>query len=304
MANVIDSDLQLDLILDTALEAFKQLVTPLALVSTVFRNVPLKGTNKVLVPYYPLETAASKDFNGTYVFDKGTEVQKKEVTVNKRKYQPLSFTSEEFNRQPAFDPETFGRLKGEKLALDVLADIFSIVTAANYGAAIFTGAASAFDVDDTIDMKATLTAAKWSPIGRGIIVDPTYTAGLAKDMNSGGGIATFGRDANGAALTFPTLNGFSFAESNIIPANGENLVGMVVHGGGSAILTAFSPITPAPAVQKQLVRYEIVTDEASGISLEYREWGDADTDTEKRTIEVNYGYNKGETAALKRIVSA
>lgn len=304
MANVIPADLQLDLILDSALRAFKQLVTPLAMLSTVFRSVPLKGTNKVLVPYYPLETSASIDFNGSYQFPNGSSFETREVTVNKRKYQPLSFTSEELNRQPYFDPERVGALKGEKLALDVLADIFSIVTTANYGAAIFTGAASDFDVDDTIDMKQALTIAKWPATGRGIIIDPTYTGGLAKDMNANGGIATFGRDANGAPLTFPTLNGFSFAESNIIPANGENLKGMVVAQGGSAILTAFSPITPAPAVQKQLVRYEVVTDEDSGISLEYREWGDADGDVEKRVIEANYGFDKGEAAALKRIVSA
>lgn len=303
MANTISADLQLDLILSSALEAFAQLVTPLALFSTVFRDVPLQGTNKVLVPYYPVETAASKDYAGSYVFDKGTDTQTKEVTVNKRKYQPLSYTSDELARQPAFDPERLGRLKGEKLALDILADIFSVVTLANFGTAIFVGAASAFDVDDVIDIKTALTQAKW--VGsRGIIVDPTYTGGLAKDMVTQGGVATFARDALGAPLTFPTLCGFSFAESNIIPANGENLVGMVSHGGGAGVLTAFSPIQPAPAVLANLTRYEVVTDEASGISLEYRSWGDPDTDTEKHTIEANYGYNVGDPAALKRMTSS
>jgi hypothetical protein len=33
-------------------------------------------------------------------------------------------------------------------------------------------------------------------------------------------------------------------------------------------------------------------------------WGDADTDTEKSVIEVNYGFALGHAAALKRIVSA
>lgn len=303
MANVISSDLQLDLILDGALQALTETLMPLSMFSTAFYDVPLQGTNKALVPYYPLDTNTSKDFAGTYVFDKGTDTSFREVTVNKRKYQPLSFTSEELARQPRLDFERLGRLKGLKLAEDVLKDILSIVTAANYGAAVFTGAASTFDVDDVIDMKATLTAAKWPSLGRGIIIDPTYTASLAKDMNSTGGIATFGVDANGNPRTFPTLAGFSFAETNVIPANGENLVGMVV-GGQSAVLTAFAPITPAAAVQKNLVRYEVVSDPVTGISLEYREWGDADTDTEKRTIEVNYGYAKGVEELLKRIVSA
>lgn len=302
MANTIQSDLQLDLVLDAAMEAFKEILAPLALFSTAFYDLPLQGTDKVLVPYYPLETATSKDFNGTYVFDQGTNTQAKEVTINKRKYQPLSFTSAEARRQPRFDPEVLGRLKGAKLAEDVLVDILSVVTAANYGAAVFTGAAADFDVDDVIDIETAVNEAKWPVTGRGLVVENSYLGGLKKDMNAQGGLATFGRDSNGAAQTFPTLSSFSFAGSNIIPANAENLVGMAVYR--SAILVGFSPIEPAPAVMEKLNRYEVVTDPDTGITLEFREWGDADTDTEKRTIEVNYGSAKGETAALKRLVSA
>lgn len=302
MANTIVTDLQLDLVLDAAMEAFKEILAPLALFSTAFYDLPLQGTDKVLVPYYPLETAASKDFNGTYVFDKGTNTQAKEITINKRKYQPLSFTSAELRRQPRFDPETLGRLKGMKLAEDVLVDILGVVTAANFGAAVFTGAAADFDVDDVIDIETACQEAKWPASQRGIVIKNSYLGGLKKDMNANGGLSTFGRDSNGAVQTFPSLSGFSFAGSNVIPTNGENLVGMAVYR--SAILVGFSPIEPAPAVMEKLNRYETVIDPDTGITLEFREWGDADTDTEKRTIEVNYGSDKGETAALKRIVSA
>ncbi len=301
-ANTIDSDLQLDLVLDAAMEAFKEMLTPLAMFSTVFRDIPLQGTDKVVVPYYALETAASKDFNGTYLFD-GTATSSRELTIDKRKYQSLAFTSAELARQPHFDPERLGRLKGQKLAEDVLVDIWSIITAANYGAAIFTGAAADFDVDDVIDIETTLTETyKWPMMGRGMILKPSYIGGLKKDMNANGGFATFNRDSNGNLLTFPSLQGFSFAPANVIPANGENLRGFAVFP--SAMLVGFSPIQPAPAVMDRLNDYRIVSDDDVGISLEYREWGDADTDTEKRTIEVNYGRAFGEQAALKRIVSA
>lgn len=302
MANSIAAALQLDLVLDSAMTAFKQTLMPLALIATAFYDEPLQGTNKIQVPYYPIETAASKDFNGSYVFDKGTDTQAKEVTVDKRKYQPLSYTSEELRRQPRFDPEKLGALKGAKLAEDVMADILSVVTNANYGAAIFTGAAADYDVDDVIDHEATLTAAKWPKLGRGCIIGPTYIGGLKKDMNANGGAATFSRDSNGSAVNFPSMHGFSWAESNIIPANGENLVGMYVFN--SAILAGFNPIEPAPEVMANLVAYEVYTDDETGISIEYRAWGDPDSDTAKRTIEVNYGFAKGETAALKRLVSA
>lgn len=300
--NTIDSDLQLDLVLDSAMTAFKQMLAPLALFATAFYDVPLKGTDIVEVPYYPLETAASKDFNGSYVFDKGTDTQSKSLTINERKYQPLSYTSAELRRQPKFDPEKLGALKGSKLAEDILVDILSVVTIANFGANAFTGAAADFDADDVIDLRTVCSVAKWPASGRGIVIDPTYIGGLSKDMVTNGGMATFERDALGEALTFPRMGGFSWAESNVIPANGESLVGFAVYQ--SAILVGFSPITPAPEVARNLSRYEVVSDPDTGISLEYREWGDPDTDTAKRTIEANYGFAPGEGAALKRIASA
>lgn len=302
MANTIAAALKMDVVLDSALTAFKQTLMPLALLATAFYDVPLEGSNKIVVPYYPIETAASKDYAGSYVFDKGTDTQVKEVTVDKRKYQPLSFTSEEQRRQPKFDPEKLGALKGAKLAEDVMTDILSVVTHAHFANEAYAGAIADFDVDDTIDIEATLTIAKWPKIGRGMIVPPTLVAALKKDMNANGGLATFGRDSNGNAITFPSLNSFSFADSNIIPNNGENLFGMAVYQ--SAILVGFSPIAPTAEVAKNLTAYETVTDPDTGLTLEYRSWGDPDTDTTKRVIECNYGYDAGEGAALYRMVTA
>jgi len=299
--NTIDSDLQLDVILESALEAFRNILTPLATFSTVFKDVRLKGTNKIQIPYYPLEAAASRDFNGTYLFD-DTDTQSIELEITKRKYQSLAFTSEEWNRQPQFDPERLGTLKGQKLAEDVLRDIFSLVTVANYGAAIFTGAASTFDRDTITDIEVAVEEANWPTNMRSIILKPAYLGNVKKDMNASGGMATFNRDVNGSMRTFPTLDSFTIAVTNVIPTNGENLVGMVVYP--SAILIGFAPITPAPAVMKRLASYRIQSDDDLGISLEYREWGDADTDTEKRTIEVNYGRAVGQAAALRAIRSA
>jgi len=302
-ANSVSGGLQTDVILDSAMQAFKQLLTPLGLFSTVFKDVVLKGTNIVDVPYYPLETAASKDFDGEYVFDLGTDTQVKPVTINKRKYQPLSYTSSELRRLGgAFDPEVLGQIKGNKLAEDILADIWSLITNANYGAAVFTGLAADFDIDDVIDIEVAVEQAKWPLDRRGLVLKPAYTGGLKKDMNANGGMATYNRDSNGALRAFPSIASFNFAASNVIPANGENLVGFAVYP--SALLVAFSPIEPAPEVMMELTDYRAQSDDDIGITIEYREWGDPDSDTVKRTIECNYGYALGETAALKRIVSA
>lgn len=301
MANNINSDLDLDVILDTALIAFTELLMPLAMFSTAFQDVPLQGTNKMVVPYFPLSTVASRDYDGTYQFD-DSEQDVKEVTINKRKYQGLSFTSYEKARLPKFDPETLGYLRGIKLAEDILQDILSIVLNANYGAPILTTSAADFTVDDTIDLESALTAARWPQNGRGLIIGPTYLGGLKKDMSANGGLRTFGVNPVGDAFTFPMLNNLSIAETNIIPGNGENLVGMCVYRSG--ILVGFAPITPADEVMEQLYDYRVVSDPATGISLEYRSWGVPGTDQVNRVIEANYGYGAGEATAIKRIVSA
>ena len=143
--NTIPAALRRSLILKSAMEAFKHKLISLGLFSTVLRNVPLEGNNEVDIPYIPLATSASKDFDGTYKFDKG-DMESRKITVNRRKYQSLTYTSEEKARQPYFDPITLGRLKGAKLAEDVLMDILSVITKENFGDAILTRNAADFVV--------------------------------------------------------------------------------------------------------------------------------------------------------------
>lgn len=299
--NVIPAGLNLDVILDSALEEFHQVILPVTAFCHVFRDVVLKGTNKVVVPYYPLQTTASRDFNGTYLFD-GTNTELRDVTVDRRKYQSLAMTSAELARYPALNAEQLGRLKGRKLAEDVIADIFSVVTEANYGDPIFTGAASTFDLDDVADVRTALNAANWPKIGRTLILDTDYDGRLVKDdpllfanqSGDGGAQMRSGR--------VRSIMGFeNYFDTNMIPENGEDLIGMAVFM--SAILVAFSPIEPAPDVRKNMSDYRAVTEE-DGLTIEYRSWGDPDSDTAKKVIECNYGFEKGDENALKRFTRA
>jgi hypothetical protein len=298
MANVIPSALKVDVILDEALRAFSEALLPIRAFANVLNDVPLKGTNKIAVPFYPLAATTTRDFAGTYVMD-GSEVQVRDVTVNKRKYQSMSFTSDEYNRQPFLNPEEIGRVKGLKLAEDVLTDILSVVTDANYGTHILSSTAGNFDSDDVADMKGALDAARWPKMQRTLILDTTFETALLKDDAIKAAYASGTTDPlwNGK---LPTIAGFEVIATNVIPANGEKLIGMAVIP--SAILVALSPIEPAPGVRAQLSDYRTVSDPQTGITLEYRAWGDPDTDTAKAVIECNYGYNFGQAEALKRIV--
>lgn len=302
-SNSIDSELNLDTILDSAIRAFAAAVLPLTMFATVFRNVQLKGTNKVQVPYYPLDTSAGTDFDygDGYVFDDSSSTEHREVVIDRRKYVPMRLTGEELARYPALNAEKLGAMKGERLAYLVIQDILSVVNAANFGGAIFTGIASGFDSDDVQDVATVLDGIPWPKAGRGLLLNPTYNGALFKDSDVK---LAYAYGDNGVIKDgkLPRLLGFDYGSSAAIPANGENLVGMATYM--SAILAAFSPIAPPPAARKMMSAYEIAVDPATQIALEYREWGDPDGDADKRVIECNYGFGKGEANALKRFVSA
>lgn len=297
----LDSTLKRQAFLFDAMEALKKSVLPIAVFSTRFNDVKLEGTNKLVVPYYPLHTTASKDWVAAdgYEFDDNGAINGREVTINKRKYQALSVTSDAASRQPYLDTTKVAMQKGRKLGQDVVADILSLVTAANYGAAVLDSTAAGFTKEDIIDIRSACNTADWPHGERAMVLDSGYTGNVLKDAV----ILDQSSYGTGNPLLegmVPRLSGFGIIENEILPANGESLVGFACLE--SAALVGFSPVTPEARVLNALTTYDSITDDETGLTLEYREWGDPDLDMGKETIEVNYGYAKGEAAALKRIV--
>jgi hypothetical protein len=301
--NTVDSALELVKILNgRPLRAFATRMLPLRLFSTVFSNVPLQGTDTVVVPYYPLQTAASSDLTSSsvpaYVFGQASSTSQKTITVNKRKYQPLDYSSQEFRRQPYFNPERLLELNAEKLGVDILTDILSVVTVANFGAAVKTCAAQSLTSDDVVDIRGSCNAAMWPDMGRSLIVDSTVDNALQKDeaYKLALNIGTTSVIQEGK---FPNLSGFDYAWMPNLPSNGEKLIGFAAFASG--ILSAFAPVAPAAGVRQQLVAYEVVTDPMTGVSFNYRHWGVGMDDRDYEVIESAYGYAAGVPTALLRI---
>jgi hypothetical protein len=282
------------------IRAFATRLLPLRLFASAFTNVPLSGTDEVVVPYFPLQAAASTNWNAAngYEFTGTANASMKKITVDKRKYQAVDYGSETLARQPGLNTAMIARMNAEKLAADILADILSVVTAEKFGAAVKTAAAAAMTSDDIVDVMGACNDAHWPDLGRGLVVDSSVNTALQKDnafklaLNIGGTEVVRGGQ-------LPNLSGFDYAWMPNLPDNSEKLIGFASFM--SAILAAFSPVEPSPEVRTQLAAYEIVTDPATGISLNYRAWGDPDMDRSKQIIESAYGYEAGEAAALKRI---
>lgn len=299
MANTIDSDLNLTTIAQSALNAFVSRLTPLRAFSTNFSSEFIEKKEKVEVPYYPL-AAEAKDFtHATGYEDENSEVDAKELAINKHKYVIWNLTDTEMANSPVIELERFGMQKGFSLAKKVLQDVFSIVLAANFGAPAFTGSASGFDSDDVIDIEGACNTADMPEEMRSLIVSNAYNTALLKD----GSIKNALNFGNNQAITtgkVPNILGFDYYRSNLIPGNGENLVGMAVYP--SAILIAMRVLAPHKSNKYSIV--DVVTDPETGITIQILEWYDETHRVVKRVMECNYGYAVGESAALKRLVSA
>lgn len=302
-ANTIDAALKQDVLHETGMRAFGKIMNNLSAFSTKFENVALRGTNIVTVPFFDLQTAASTDWNGTNGYVAGnTAVGKKQVTVSKRKYQALQFTSDELRRQPFLGLEQNMVLNAEKLAYDIQQDIFSAITLTNYGAAAFTGLVGTFDSSDVADLQLVGTTAQWPFVGRSIFLNSSYDNALKKDTS----LKLFFNSGTNDVLVDgkwkQKLYGFDYYEAPNLPANAQNLVGFIAFQ--SALLIATAPIEPAEEVIRDGTQYSVMADANGGPALEMRKIGDSQKDTATWVVESNYGYNVGNAEALKRMVSA
>jgi hypothetical protein len=302
-ANTIDAGLKRVLIMQETVRDFATRVLPLRLFSTIFGDVPLQGTDTVIVPYYTLQAAASQDFvdgDGTggtgYQFGQATSTGAKIITVNKRKYQPIDYSSNTFRRQPFFDTVRLAKVNAEKLGVDILLDILSIFTPANYPTIAQADPAfnpnlalpgAAYDSNQVADLKTVANNLNWPDGGRSLITGTTLDNALGKDPTYKLALNIGTTDVIQQGK-FPRLSGFDYATLPNFPGNGCNLQGLIAFT--SALAAAFAPIAPAEGVRHALVGYEVATDIGTGISMNWRHWGVAQQDRDYEVIESAYGY--------------
>jgi len=283
-----------------ALESFTATIAPFNLFSTDCSPAPVQKGDKVKVALVGASDAA-QDFTGTYTMQ-DSDAEGLDVSIDKHKFVSYSLSDKEVADKPQVKLEMFGRQKGFQLAKAVMQDVLTLVTAENYGAASFTGAASTFDADDVADLGAVCDAADWPEFARGLVLSPTYWAALLKDAGIQAADAFGGAEAIRQGM-IPGLMGFDMYKSSLIPANSWNLVGFCVNP--QAILFANRYLEPASkeAATRAGLEFAPLTGEG-GVTLGFREWYDNDSGTVKRVLECNYGYLKGLGTAIKSMVSA
>ncbi|MHA3773658.1 P22 phage major capsid protein family protein [Verrucomicrobiota bacterium sgz303538] len=301
MAISAAAGLKLDKVLQTGLTALKRRLAVLTLFSHVYQAKEVPRGKSIHVPFVPLEALASKDFDPAVGYEEGDfNIEEMPVQIQYRKYQPFSYTSEQL---VGLSEETLNQAmvqKTDKLGADIIAHVLGGVNLANFGAAPLAAvAASVYDTDDVFDMDGALTAANWPTVGRSLVLDSTYCTNIKKDPSIKNAAAS-GSTAGLREGSIGRVAGFDIDEVPNLPENGEKLAGFAALP--YAILLASAPIAPAPAVKAQLFDYREAVDKDSGLTLVYRHWADPTKDREMRTIEVGYGFAKGDVQQLKRIV--
>ena len=299
MALTASASLKLDKVLNMVLVAFKRRLAPITQFSTRFQAGELPRDHMLQVPFIPLESLASHDFDyeAGYVTD-DFNVESRGIPVNKRKYQSLQFTTKDLLGLPAEVLAEAMVAKADKLAADVTADIFSIITAANFGASVLSLADGVFDADSVADLAVACGTANWPTLGRQLVVDEAWSRQLLKDpalrnAQASGSTATL-RDG-----TIGRVSGFDVTPVPNLPTNGERLKGIAAFKYG--ILIASAPMEPTEEVKRLLSDYRLVTDEQTGLTLVYRAWGDPNMDNAKKVIEIGYGYALGDANQIKRL---
>lgn len=298
MANSFGS-IQDAVVSNSALAAFRKKLASFSAFSTNFSaDAAAPGdTVKVLLESYPNDAAATKSSHGAYTIQDADSTVAS-VSLGQPTYTSFGLDDVEVAGSSALSLETFGAAKGNHLANAVLTSVWGNITNANYGAAAFTGAASGFDYDDVVDIKDAMDDDDVPEDGRALVLSNAYATALLKDN-------TIQNNYNGSQGEFREgvlgrLAGFDVYSTNVLPANGENLVGFACVPAAMAVGVRYL----APQAGHVYSVAEPMTDPDSGLTIGVRQWHEPSTGVNNRVYECVFGSAVGQSAGLKRLVSA
>lgn len=298
MANAI-TGINDDILSNAVLKGFKAGILPLTAVATSFSADAVKKGDKVSVLRVGAQdAAATKTSHGAYAIQ-DADSDAVEVSLGQPVYVTAALDDVEVASSSVLTLEQFGEQKGFQLAKSIMQGILAKITAAAYGAAVFTGAASTFDADDVIDIRTACTVAEMPESARALVLDAAYVGALLKD-GSIQDAASFGSNTPIREGAIGRLAGFDVFESTLIPANGENLKGFAAHPAGLAIAMRYLK----PQDGNTYSAAYPVTDATTGITIGVREGYDNLSGRKYKIWECVYGAEVGIAAGIKRIVSA
>ena len=297
MANTI-TDLKDVRISQNALLPWMETLLPLSAFSTNFSPDAADKLDTVKVPVIGAPSASS-DYAGDYTANADSEASSVAVTLDRHKYKTVHLTAKEAATTSIPLLEKLVTTAAQQLAIDVMSDIFTSITAANFGTpAIPAISAEDFGYKTIIKIREACAAAKMPQDSRALVLDNSYfSALLADDIVAKSFISPLAQQGVVEAKV-NRIAGFNVFETGCVPDNGENLVGFAAHPSSLAIAMRY--LTP-------IANYDeagAVTDPVTGLTFGYLRYTDTKSNKVYITLEALYGFKVVRPAGLQRIVSA
>lgn len=297
MANTI-TDLKDVRISQNALLPWMETLLPLSAFSTNFSPDAADKLDTVKVPVIGAPSASS-DYAGDYTANADSEASSVAVTLDRHKYKTVHLTAKEAATTSIPLLEKLVTTAAQQLAIDVMSDIFTSITAANFGTpAIPAIAAEDFGYKTIIKIREACAAAKMPQDSRALVLDNSYFSALLADDIVAKSFITPLAQQGVVEAKVNRIAGFNVYETGCVPDNGENLVGFAAHPSSLAIAMRY--LTP-------IANYDeagAVTDPVTGLTFGYLRYTDTKSNKVYITLEALYGFKVVRPAGLQRIVSA
>jgi hypothetical protein len=218
------------------------------------------------------------------------------VQLNRHKYKTVHVTAREASETALNVLETLVGSAVKQLAQDVLQDIFTEITAANYGdPAIAALASTAFDYKKVLGVRESCANARMPSTDRALVLDAAYFSNLLGDDIVAKSFMTPVALPGVVDGHIRRLAGFDVYETTILP-NTEKLVGFAGHP--SCLAVAMRYLEPVA----QYDEAGAVTDPLTGLTFGYLRYTETSSNRIFVTVECLYGFKVAIAGGLKRIV--
>jgi hypothetical protein len=281
-----------EIISQSALEAFVKILAPFRAFSTNFSAAPGTRGSTVLVPLVAGLTATT--FGGSYAVSGGVKTV---ATISLTGHKVVHLGQDDITaaNSSASSLESFARQQGAALALLVLQDVLSLCTTANFSLATAV-TSTALDVPQLRAARLALNQNDVPVEPRSMLVDCTpYDALLGvtnfvqAHMFRDNNVLADGKVMRAAGFDFYELN-------NLFPAVGS-VMAFAAHPNAIAVAMRYLQPQDPSAYEAAYA----VTDPETGITLGLRKHYDPNTGTRFLNMECNYGYARGLSTAARII---
>ncbi|MEI6071084.1 MAG: hypothetical protein WCS31_04785 [Verrucomicrobiae bacterium] len=279
----------------SALKPFMATLLPMRAFSSNFSPEPADKLDTIRVPIVGAPSPAS-DFSGSYTTDVDSSIDVAPVQLNRHKYKTVHVTAREAAETALNVLETLVGSAVKQLAQDVLQDIFTEITAANYGApAIAALPSTTFDYKKVLGVRESCGAAKMPSTDRALVLDAAYFSNLLGDDIVAKSFMTPVALPGVVDGLIRRLAGFDVYETTILPSD-EKLVGFAGHP--SCLAVAMRYLQPVA----QYDEAGAVTDPETGLTFGYLRYTETSSNRIFVTVECLYGFKVAIPGGLKRIV--